>query len=124
MKKLRSQKSSKSKRFLILASILLVAIFSLNYYRANKRSLTPINEITSLTYGPVEMTGNLFKETPAGVPGSYLLVSLAGDVIELEIPTNLDKLVGQPVIVKGDLIPPRIVGGQPILIVSSITVKP
>jgi len=124
MKKLRSQKSSKSKRFLILASILLVAIFSLSYYRANKQSLTPINEITSLTYGPVEMTGNLFKETPAGVPGSYLLVSLAGRVVELEVPTNIDKLVGQPVIVRGDLVPSLIVGGQPILIVSSITVKP
>ena len=108
----------------ILISVSLFIVFSIKYYLVNKQSVTPINEVTSIIYGPVEMTGNLFKETPAGVPGSYLLVSLAGDVIELEIPTNLDKLVGQPVIVKGDLIPPRIAGGQPILIASSITVKP
>lgn len=124
MKKLRSQKSSKTKRFLILASILLVAIFSVRYYQANKPSPASVNVTTSMVYGQAEITGNLFKETPVGVPGAYFLVNLAGNMVELEIPTNIDNLNGQPVVVKGELIPPREIGGQQILIVSSITVKP
>lgn len=109
---------------LILISVSLFIVFSIKYYLANKQSLPIVNELTSITYGPVEMTGNLFKETPVGVPGSYLLVNFAGNVTELEVPTNIDQLIGQPVIVRGELTPPRTSGGQSILIVSSITVQP
>lgn len=124
MTKLRTKKTSTTKRVLIFVSILLFVVFSIRYYRINKSNPASINVTTSVVYGSVEITGNLFKETPVGVPGAYLLVSLTGDVAELEVPTNLDKLIGQPVIVQGELIPPRTNGGQPILIVTSITVKP
>lgn len=128
MKKLQRSRATKTRispKALLLIPLLLVVVFTVSYYRTKILRPNSVNLVSaSLIYGPVEMTGSLYKETPAGIPGAYLLVNLSGDVIELEVADSIDNLVGQPVVVRGDLVPPDKISGNPILVVTSLIVRP
>jgi hypothetical protein len=106
MAKLVVKKKGKSKSVLIglLAVVVLAIVLVTRTVQKNTNVLT-INEVAILSYGPTTLEGILLKETPAGVPGSYLLAIPDGSVIELNVESSIDALLGQLVLVTGTLVP-------------------
>lgn len=121
MKKVMGEKRSRTKSIILIALAAIIGVFLVKSFVASLQAPVEIDVITSVAYGPVELEGTLYKETPVGIDGPYLLVNEAGRIAELEISSNVDYLVGQPVKVTGELTPPKVDGGKQILIVSSIS---
>jgi hypothetical protein len=122
MKKLHSKKIGPSKQLpiVILGLVLCLAVVII-FVRSRKITKTvDINVVQTQQYGHIILRGTIFKETPPGVQGVYFMINETGNSVELQAPGNLDKLIGQPVQIEGELIPPKVAGGRQILVVSSI----
>jgi hypothetical protein len=100
MTKLRAKKIHRFQASYYLRLHPFVAIFAVGYFRSYTQSLQSINVISPITYGQVDLVGTLYKETPVGTKGPYLIVNSAGNVAELDMTSNIDYLVGQSVRVR------------------------
>lgn len=118
----KSKQKKPSSNYLSFSLIVLVGIFifAVGIYVLRNLMVPKINVVDVQPYGHTSMQGTLLKVTQVGIPGPYLLVNLTGNSVELQVPSNLDKLIGQPVKIDGELVPPKKSGGRQILIVSSI----
>jgi hypothetical protein len=100
-------RTPKTRWNLIIILIIFGAISYAGYkYFMPKPQQADIFAITpdSLNYGETTVIGELRKTAPAGEVGEYLLALPDSRVIVLDI-SGVDHLVGQTVILKGELFP-------------------
>lgn len=107
MSKSGTRRGSRQPIFIILG-ISLVLSLGYVYFNAspkNSPQSAGIFVVTSApTYGDTSVSGILRKDSPAGVSGKYILVNEDGIPIILDS-SNIDNLLGSPVVVKGNLSP-------------------
>ncbi|MBP9670332.1 hypothetical protein KBD75_02935 [Candidatus Woesebacteria bacterium] len=117
---MKKTSSSKNKSYLYLG-LGFVAIFAVIFwfYKPTPVPVT-IDLVRSITFGPNKMTTVLYKQTPVGIKGPYLISDPNGNVAEVSTSSDLDYLVGREVVVEGKLLPPKKLGGNNTFVLESI----
>jgi len=108
-----------SPRTLIIALIVLGGL-GYSLYRVIPREPSNIFVVTEPTgYGELTATGVLYKDAPAGEPGSYYLYTDNGRAFLLDS-TDLDNLLGRTVTATGQVGPSQDPAKLPLMTVYSL----